>query len=223
LGSHLTTQPATRQDSFPFSSNLGEHFTYAGLKVALPEGARVLWPARQHNPYTKDGSSSLGAAKLVVVLPFGGGVSEQTVLLSPYSPPPFEGIVFEARELPSRSDTGTRMKPLDGLGSQFLGAEGSGESITFTLPKVEPGTYDLSAEFVMASMYGIVQVLVDGEPVGEPIDGYCPGVDAEGEVVRIGPVDLGPGEHEVTLELVGKNDESTGHYISVKRWLLKAR
>lgn len=203
--------------------NIGHCFTYAGLKVALPEGARVRWPARQHNPYTKDGASSLSAAKLVVALPFEEGVSEQTILLSPYSPPPFDGIVLEARELLSRSDSGTRMKPLDGLGSQFLGAEGLGESITFTLPDIEPGTYDLSAEFVMASMYGIVQVLVDSEPVGEPVDGYCPGVDAEGEVVRIGPIDLGPGAHEVMLELVGNNEESTGHYISVKRWLLKAR
>jgi len=200
---------------------IGDRFTYAGLAVTVPPGASLRWPARQHNPYTKDGRSPMGAAKLVLCLPFPEGVSEQVVALARLTPPPFEGQAFEARDLPFRSDTGTRTKRLDDLGSEFLGAEKPGDSLTFTLPETTPGKYELLAEFVLADSYGIVRVLLDGKPVGEPFDAYCPGVDAEGERVSFGEVELAKGTHEVTVELTGKNEKATQHYTSVKRWLLK--
>ncbi|MGQ9731888.1 MAG: hypothetical protein ACUVX8_11540, partial [Candidatus Zipacnadales bacterium] len=198
--------------------NLGTFFTYAGLQVQVPEGTYLIWPARQHNPYAKDGQSSLSNAKLVLCLPSGTG----EVQIRPYTPPPFEGQTFEARHLPSRSASGTRTKRLDDLGSQFLGAEKAGDSMTFTLPAVEPGEYELLGEFIFANSYGIVRVLVDGKPVGEPFDAYCPDVDREGERVSFGVVKLTPGPHEVTVEVVGKREQSTAHFISVKRWLLRS-
>ncbi len=203
--------------------SIGEHFTYGGLKVTLPDGARLLWPAWQHNPYTKDGHSSIHAAKLVVALPFEDGIDEHVVLLEPVAETAFAGLALEARDIPFRSESGTRTKRLDGLGSQFLGGEKPGDSITFTLPDVDAGSYDLSGEFILASMYAIVQVKVDGAPVGDPLDAYCPGVDTEGEVIPLGQVDLSAGSHEIAVEVVGRNEASTGHFISVKRWLLLRR
>ena len=52
------------------AANIGAWFDFGRLRVTIPEGASVRWPARQHNPYTKDGRSELHAAKLVVCLPF---------------------------------------------------------------------------------------------------------------------------------------------------------
>ncbi|MBM3476980.1 MAG: hypothetical protein FJX75_27230 [Armatimonadetes bacterium] len=202
---------------------IGDRFTYAGLCVTVPAGASLRWPALQHDPYTKDGHSSLNAAKLVLCLPFPEGVSEQAVTLSLDAPPPFEGQAFEARDLPFRSDTGTRTKRLDDLGSEFLGGTKPGDSITFTLPEVKPGRYELLGEFVLADSYATVRVLLDGKPVGQPFDAYCPGVDAEGECVSFGEVVLGAGTHEVMIEVVGKNEKATQHFISVKRWLLCPR
>jgi hypothetical protein len=71
-------------------------------------------------------------------------------------------------------------------------------------------------------MYGIVDVYVDGGRVGGSFDGYWPGVDSEGEQFSFGEVDLGPGEHEITMKLVDKNEKSTGTIISIKRWLLRS-
>ena len=51
--------------------------------------------------------------------------------------------------------------------------------------------------------------------------GYTPGVDAEGAEFSFGEVNLGPGAHTITVEIVGKNEKSEGTIISVKRWLLK--
>ncbi len=52
------------------SKNIGKSFDFGRLRVVIPEGASIRWPAKQHNPYTKDGHSELRDAKLVVVLPF---------------------------------------------------------------------------------------------------------------------------------------------------------
>jgi hypothetical protein len=52
------------------SEETGDHVVFAGLKVSVPKGASLRWPATQHDPYKKDGSSSLDQAKLVLVLPF---------------------------------------------------------------------------------------------------------------------------------------------------------
>jgi len=49
---------------------IGGSFTFGDLLVTVPEAASLRWPAKQHDPYKKDGSSSLSAAKLVLVLPF---------------------------------------------------------------------------------------------------------------------------------------------------------
>jgi len=65
------------------SQNIGKHFEYGRLRVAIPEGATLRWPARQHNPYTKDGHSELRDAKLVLCLPFVK-TGSHTVMISVY-------------------------------------------------------------------------------------------------------------------------------------------
>ncbi len=63
--------------------NIGDHFDFGRLRVVIPNGATLRWPARQHNPYTKDGRSQLSDAKLVLCLPFEK-TGSQTVMLSVY-------------------------------------------------------------------------------------------------------------------------------------------
>jgi hypothetical protein len=68
---------------------IGEHFVFAGLKVTMPPGASLRWPARPHNPYAKDGAATLAEARLVLVLPFTE-TDEHAVILShqPEEAPP---------------------------------------------------------------------------------------------------------------------------------------
>ena len=65
------------------SKNIGKSFNFGRLRVVIPEGASLRWPAKQHDPYTKDGHSELRSAKLVVVLPFEK-TNVQRVMLSVY-------------------------------------------------------------------------------------------------------------------------------------------
>ncbi len=202
------------------SDEIGEWFVYGDLKVGVPDGCSLRWPARQHNPYTRDGHSSLRAAKLVLALPFED-TGERTVALEHVPPEPFEGLIFDARELEVEVAEGCYTKRLDGLGSQLLGGSKVGDWITFALPEVEAGRYELLADFVLADVYGIVEVLVDGERVGEEFDAYWTGIDDSGARASFGEVDVGAGEHEVTVRVVGKNEQATNTIVSVQKWLLR--
>ena len=208
------------EDVLLSSIQVGGHVVLEGLKISVPEGAWLRWPAWQHNPYKKDGSSSISTAKLALVLPFDA-VDEYTIGLSYGPEKQFDGLAFSAIGLPCVHTEGTYTKTLHDLGSQFLGNTKPGDSITFTLPEVEPGRYQLLGDFVKAYSYGIIKVLVNGKQVGDPFDAYCEGVDAAGECVSFGEVELRDGEHKIAIEVVGKNEEAESSFISVKRWLLR--
>lgn len=62
-------------------SQIGGGFIFGGLSVTMPETASLHWPAKQHNPYAKDGKSKLSDAKLVMALPFEAS-GEETIVLS---------------------------------------------------------------------------------------------------------------------------------------------
>lgn len=203
------------------AAQVGDYFIYDGLKVTMPAGTRLLWPAFQHDPYKKDGSSGAQAAKLVLAMPFSGGISRRELTLAMVPRPPLAGQVLEARDLKFAVSGDGYTKRLDDLGSQLLGTRQPGAALSFTLPGLQAGTYELLGEFVLASMYGTVEVSVDGRPLGKPFDAYWPGVDAEGELVSFGKVTLAAGDHEVKLTVLGKNDKSTGYLVSVKRWVLR--
>ncbi len=54
---------------------------HAGWRLALSDGARVVWPALPHNPYKKGGEAAAGEARLVVVLPLSADVPEHVLTL----------------------------------------------------------------------------------------------------------------------------------------------
>ncbi|MGE5531391.1 MAG: hypothetical protein ACM3VW_04650, partial [Bacteroidota bacterium] len=202
------------------SEEIGGWFDYMGLRVNVPTGASLRWPCKQHDQYKKDGSSSLGTAKLVLVMPFIRTNRFEVGLTKPPAEV-FNGPVFEARNVKFNFSPEAYTKRLDDLGSQFLGAKKPGHFISFALPNVPAGKYELLGEFVLAYSYGIAQVSVDGKPVGKPFDAYCEDVDAVGERVSLGTVDLKAGDHEVRVEVVDKNPQAKGYLISVKKWLLR--
>jgi len=65
---------------------IGDHIVFDNLKVTVPEKASLRWPEKQHNPYTKDGHSSIENAKLVLILPFDT-VTEYRIVLAYKSAP----------------------------------------------------------------------------------------------------------------------------------------
>lgn len=64
-------------------SHIGAFFDFGPLHVVIPSRSTLRWPAKQHNPYTKDGRSELSDAKLVLCLPFEK-TSQHVVMISVY-------------------------------------------------------------------------------------------------------------------------------------------
>ncbi len=81
-----------------------------------------------------------------------------------------------------------------------------GDVLVLAVPVTETGRYRVTAGFVMADDFGIVQCSLAGSKLGE-FDGYAPQVQASGPR-DLGTVTLPAGEAELRLELTGKNDKA---------------
>jgi len=212
---YLTDQPVALG-----SAQTGAWFEWDGLHAEIPAGARLLWPACQYNPYTKDGSAPLANAKLVMILPFSEEVRRYQVSLSRVAAGPQEGTVYEARRLSVASQTDTRLRAVDEPAAVLLAASRPGDAMTFVLPVPTSGTYELLADFVMLPSHGIAQVSLDGTPVGEPFDAYAPEPDVSGPV-SMGEMLVSAGKHELGVTVTGKNPRAGGCAISVRSFRLR--
>ena len=88
-----------------------------------------------------------------------------------------------------------------------------GDRLTLAIPVKEDGRYKLTAQLTKAVDYAIVQLSLDGQKLGEPIDFYNRGV------IPTGPLDLGEhtlqkGNHRLTLEIVGANPKAVKSYMA---------
>ncbi len=61
--------------------------------------------------------------------------------------------------------------------------------------------------------YGVYEVLLDGKPLGDPIDLYGPTVAVFEHVYADVPLEAG--KHTLTFRNVGKADQSKGYYFGI--------
>ncbi len=76
-----TTKMSSEQIEWP-ASEMGGWFEWTGWRVSVPAGARLSWPRKAHNPYKKDGSSTLAEARMVLCLPFSAAAPKHEVTLT---------------------------------------------------------------------------------------------------------------------------------------------
>jgi putative membrane-bound dehydrogenase-like protein len=88
-----------------------------------------------------------------------------------------------------------------------------GARLELELPVATEGTYDLEIVLTMARDYGVVQVLIDGETVGEPIDCYNEAEVITTGVVAFGPKKLTAGTHKLGLQILGANPKADKGYM----------
>ncbi|MEW6356222.1 MAG: hypothetical protein AB1696_07860 [Planctomycetota bacterium] len=63
------------------AAEIGAWVEHCGWRASVPPGARLVWPKMLHNPYKKDGSSSLNEARMVMRLPFSKDTSRYEITL----------------------------------------------------------------------------------------------------------------------------------------------
>lgn len=99
------------------------------------------------------------------------------------------------------------------------------DTLTLALPVEKAGKYALKAVLTKARDYGIVEVSLDGKPVGGgPIDLFnSPDVITSGEL-DWGLHELTAGEHTLTFKVVGSNPQAVpGHMVGLDYVKLEAK
>ena len=87
-----------------------------------------------------------------------------------------------------------------------------GDQLTLALPVRKAGKYDVQVVLTKARDYGIVQLSLDGEKAGEPIDLYDPEV-VHTRPLSLGTHELGAGEHKLAVEITGANPKAMKSYM----------
>ncbi len=90
-----------------------------------------------------------------------------------------------------------------------------GDYLQGTVAIPAEGEYILAVDTVDYTGRGIMQVLIDGNPVGEPVDMFT----ADGVRIReteLGRTRLSAGEHSVRFEVTGRNAASDNSYMAIR-------
>jgi hypothetical protein len=85
-----------------------------------------------------------------------------------------------------------------------------GDWVELELPVAADGRYQVLAYLTRARDYGIVQLSLNGKPLGAPIDGYHSPEVVNTGAIELGTVDLNRGGARLRVEVVGTNDRSVG-------------
>ncbi|MDA0166369.1 hypothetical protein OM076_39260 [Solirubrobacter ginsenosidimutans] len=86
-------------------------------------------------------------------------------------------------------------------------ADGSPGTLPFEVEDTD--TYGVGVRYVKGPTYGVVQFVIDGDPIGAPIDAYATAVTAD--EITLGALGLTEGKHQVSMVVTGKNDAATDY------------
>jgi TolB-like protein len=147
---------------------------------------------------------------------------EAAALLDDVSPhvaaPRAASLRLEGESLRMKSITGGHWGPQDmsGFGSGWSNnAHGwwtgskPGDRLDLELP-VPPGRYAITMQLTKTYASSVVQFLLDGRPLGKPVDQYDDGVVPSGRM-DFGARDIGKGEHVLSLKVSGANPKMRAH------------
>jgi hypothetical protein len=87
-------------------------------------------------------------------------------------------------------------------------------AFTMTLPVEQAGRYRVELYLTHAPDYGILELAIDGAPLGAPYDAWAPWVSPSG-AVTFGERTLSAGKHELLFRARNKNAASTSYGIGV--------
>lgn len=148
------------------------------------------------------------------------------------SAPAIPGLIEAELLLTNARHHGGEVLPIDSGRSYSRGrlvlfrATGPRSWLAFRIEVEKAGKYQVRGRFARASDMGRYRLVVDSKVVGEPTNFYN-GTGGSGPThvvpsgdVAFGEIELTKGEHEFKLECVGKDEQSTGHFLGVDGFAL---
>lgn len=129
---------------------------------------------------------------------------------------PRPGMFVDGEELVRRvgRTSGKYLYHLGSYNALLCRAEGTDDFVEVRITVPEGGQYELAAHSLDYTGRGIVQVSVDGDQVGAPVDMYTDR-GARERVTDLGQVTLEKGEHVLRFDVVGKDRASDGYYLAL--------
>jgi len=143
---------------------------------------------------------------------------------------PAEGeIILECESLKVIDSSGDKASPqnMSGFGPEWSGdsqvlavTNEPGDYVVLSVPIGEAGTYEISLYYTKAHDFGQVQLIVNGEPMGKPFDGY------DGNVLHSSRLDLGEtnlrkGENRFRFQVMGKNKAADNYRFGIDCLILR--
>ncbi len=87
-----------------------------------------------------------------------------------------------------------------------------GDTLSLQIPVTKDGNYRIDAQFTKAHDYGIVQLSMDGQTLGSPIDFYNGSVAPSGQLT-LGTMHLTAGNHVLEAKIIGANPNAVKSYM----------
>ena len=138
----------------------------------------------------------------------------------PVEPVKLKGVIEgESMKIISKTGGNPQAQDMAGFGdkwsndSQLWWIEAKpGDKLDLALPVASAGKYKVSMQMTKARDYGIVQLYLDGQSHGQPIDLYNPDVVPTG-IVDLGIQEFSAGQHKLTVEITGANGKAEKAYM----------
>jgi hypothetical protein len=125
----------------------------------------------------------------------------------------------ESLKILSKTAGKTQEQDMDRYNSEWSGAAQvwwtlakPGDRLDIALPVAKTGRYTVSLQLTKARDYGIVQLSLDGQNLGQPIDLYNPEVVPSG-TLKFGEHELSAGEHKLSVTIQGANPAALKAYM----------
>ena len=82
------------------------------------------------------------------------------------------------------------------------------------------GSYQIITRYTQAADYGTVRALLDGKPIGAPVDNYHDGVILA-DPITLTTADLTEGRHVLRFQAISKNAKATGYLMGIDHVIVK--
>ncbi len=188
--------------------------------------------------YTLDGSTpsetagtvysspvNITSTKTLKAIAYQSGSTDSSVTSATYTitiaPPPTVNFEAESLTYTASGATASVQTDTNSSGGKWIELAGNstGDNISFAIPSVVAGTYQVKMEWKGNTSRGILQLSVDGKNVGGTLDQYSTAQSYP--TTTFGTVTFASaGTHTIKLTVTGKNSSSSAYQLSADKFTL---
>jgi hypothetical protein len=223
------TQPSVAAPSF--SPAAGTYSSAQSVSItSSTSGASIRYTTDGSTPSETAGTIysgpvSISSTKTLKAIAYASGSTDSSVTSGVYTitvtPPPTLNFEAESLTYTPNGATASVQTDTNSSGGKWIELAGNsvGDYISFALPSVAAGTYQVKMEYKGLTTRGILQLSVDGTNLGGTVDEYSAGQTYP--IATIGTVTFSSaGTHAIRLTVTGKNSASSSYFLSADKFTL---